>query len=128
MIFNKNDYIGKMESLLGDTTKFVALGSVANHDNTSKLEAKLQRRLLKLKKDGIISSSTYETVRPVGSTRPRMYGLPKVHKTDLPLRPILSMTGSAQHKLAKWLNNIIEPVRLYYSSNCVRDSFTFAEH
>ena len=43
-----------------------------------------------------------------------MYGLPKTHKKNVSLRPILSMTGSAVLSL--------------YSSNCipVRDSFTFA--
>ena len=43
-------------------------------------------------------------VRPSGSVRPRMYGLPKIHKAEpIPLRPILSLAGSAQHELARWL-------------------------
>jgi len=36
----------------------------------------------------------------LGSQRPRLYGLPKTHKKDVPLRPKLSMIGSAQHELA----------------------------
>ena len=56
-----------------------------------------------------------------------MYGLPKTHKDNVPLRPILSMCGSAQHNLAKWLNTVIEPVRSLYTHHCVRDSFTFVE-
>lgn len=56
-----------------------------------------------------------------------MYGLPKVHKNNVPVRPILSMTGSAQHKLAKWLNTVLEPVRLLYSKHCLRDSFSFVQ-
>ena len=43
----------------------------------------------------------YKFIRPTGSQRPRMYALTKTHKKDVPLRPILSMTGSAQHQLAK---------------------------
>ena len=34
--------------------------------------------------------------------------------------------GSSQHKLAKWLAEILVPVLKLYSSNCVKDSFTFA--
>ena len=56
-----------------------------------------------------------------------MYGLPKTHKKVVPLRPILSMTGSAQHQLAEYLSSLLEPVLTLYSSNCIRDSFTFAD-
>ena len=56
-----------------------------------------------------------------------MYGLPKIHKKDVPLRPILSMTGSAQHQLAKWLTSLLQPVLQNLSSNCLSDSFTFVK-
>ena len=64
-------------------------------------------------------------IPPSGSLRPRMYGLPKTHKKDVPLRPILSMTKSAQHHLAKWLTSILNPVLQQFSVNCVPDSFIF---
>eukprot|EP00794_Sanderia_malayensis_P010369 gene10369-11449_t len=67
-----------------------------------------------------------EKIRPGGSQRPRMYGLPKTHKPNIPLRPILSMVGSAQHQLAKWLSELLEPGLNLYSDNCTSDSFTFA--
>ena len=56
-----------------------------------------------------------------------MYGLPKIHKQDVPLRPILSMTGSALHQLAQWLTSFIDPVLSLYSIHCISDSFTFAD-
>ena len=56
-----------------------------------------------------------------------MYGLPKIHKQDVPLRLILSMTGSAQHRLAQWLTSVIDPVLSLYSTHCISDSFTFAD-
>ena len=68
----------------------------------------------------------YKRIRPTGSQRPRMYGLPKIHKQGAPLRPILSMVGSAQHELAKWLSEVLKPVLDEYSPHCIRDSFTFA--
>lgn len=45
----------------------------------------------------------------------------------MPLRPILSMVNSAQHELAKWLTVIIQPVLDFYSTYCLKDSFSFAE-
>ena len=55
-----------------------------------------------------------------------MNGLPKIHKQDVPMRPILSMTGSAQHLLVQWLTSVIDSVLLLYSIHCISDSFTFA--
>ena len=95
VIMNKTDYIFKMESILHDEFKFKALGPVHSNDNTAKLESQLQRRLLKLHKDDLLPPGVYEAIRPTGSLRPRMYGLPKTHKEDIPLRPILSMVGSS---------------------------------
>ena len=46
-------------------------------------------------------------------------------KERVPLRPILSMIGSAQHQLAKYLSFVLQPVLEQYSGNCVKDSFTF---
>ena len=127
VVLQKANYIRKMELILQDNTKFKFIGPVKHHDNTAKLESKIQRRLLQLKKDELLPPSIYESIRPSGSQRPRMYGLPKTHKKDVPLRPILSMTGSAQHSLAKWPSTIFNPVIKLYSSNCIQDSFTFAK-
>ena len=126
VILNKADYINKMNALLSDTSKFEMLGPVSTHDKTSKNEQTLQKYLLKLVKNGSLSHEVYNKIRPTGSQRPRMYGLPKIHKQNTPLRPILSMIGSAQHELAKWLSEVLKPVTDHYSTFCVRDSFTFA--
>ena len=91
------------------------------HDNTAKNEQKLQKRLLDLANQNILARDVYDRVRPTGSQRPRMYGLPKTHKEDIPLRPILSMIGSSQHELAKWLAEILAPVLKLYSSYSVKD-------
>ena len=54
----------------------------------------------------------YEKLRPVGSQPARLYGLAKVHKQDTPVRPVLSIPGSAYHnvatQVAKWLSFVPE--------------------
>ena len=127
VILNKTDYVKKMNSILEDETKFLTLGPSSKMDNASKIESRIQRRLLQLHKEDLLPANLYDLIRPTGSQRPRMYGLPKTHKKDVPLRPILSMTGSAQHQLAKYLSSLLEPALTLYSSNCIRDSFTFAD-
>ena len=56
-----------------------------------------------------------------------MYGLPKTHKEGVPLRPILSMIGSSQHKVAQWLKGVLQPVLDKYSKFCVKDSYSFVQ-
>ena len=128
VLLDKQDYVAKMMSILNDSTKFERIGGCAEHDNTGKRERALQAFLLRLKKDNQITQEVYNRIRPTGSIRPRLYGLPKVHKPHpVPLRPILSMAGSAQHEIARWLNEILKPVLEKYSKRVVKDSFTFCE-
>lgn len=46
VILNKADYISKMDSILHDPTKFQTFGPTSTFDNTSKVEGRIQRRLL----------------------------------------------------------------------------------
>ena len=38
---------------------------------------------------------------------------------------VISMIGSSQHEIAKWLAEILAPVIKLYSSHCVQDSSTY---
>ena len=117
----------KMNSILDDASKFENLGSVEENDNTLTIEKRIQRRLLELLNGNIIQQAVYNDIRPLGSQTPRMYGLPKTHKTDIPFRPILSVVGSSQHELAIFLSVTLQPVLELYSSFCIQDSFSLAE-
>ena len=47
---------------------------------------------------------------PVGAVAPNFYRLPKIHKTDIPLIPIVSNSGSINYKKAKELSRILGPL------------------
>ena len=127
VLLDKDDYNLKMEKILSDTTKFTKIGPCSINDNTAKIESRIQRRLLELYKDDILPRSLYDFIRPTGSQRPRMYGLPKTHKVGIPVRPILSMINSAQHNLSHYLTTVLEPVLEIFATNNIKDSFTFAQ-
>ena len=128
VILDREDYVAKMLTILNQEDKFVRLGDVVDNDNTLQQERALQAFLLRRSKDGDISKDIYERIRPVGTSRPRMYGIPKVHKTGVPLRPILSMTNAPQHELAKWLAELLRPVVNKYSEHTVKDAFEFCQN
>ena len=46
----------------------------------------------------------------MGSQPARLYGLAKVHKKDIPMRPVLSMPGSTYHGVAQVVSNWLSVV------------------
>ena len=46
----------------------------------------------------------------MGCTSPKFYGLPKIHKTNIPFRPIVSSRGSVTYGVAKVLAKILKPL------------------
>ena len=125
VVLNRGDYVSKMDAILEDANKFLKIGDLT-FDDTQKLENKLQKHFLELFRRKFILKEVYEFIHPVSLQRPRMYGLPKIHKPGIPLCPILSMCHSAQHSLAKWLVEVLNPVLEFHSEYCVKDSFTFS--
>ena len=97
-------------------------------DRTVQVQRALQAFLLRAQRQEHIRKEIYERVRPCGSTRPRLYGVAKVHKKDIPLRPILSMINTPQQELAKWLTDIFKPVLNKYSTYALKDTFELCEH
>ncbi|CAF2455742.1 unnamed protein product [Rotaria sp. Silwood2] len=110
-----------METILNDTKTFTQLDS----DPTIQKEEKLQRKLLKLKNSGFITETEYYFARPVGSQPGNAYGLPKIHKKDIPLRPIISTCNTFCYKLSKLLAKKLKHLRA--SSSIVTDTFKFVD-
>ena len=127
VLLDHTQYVSKMLEVLSDRCKFKSLGPVSDFDFTASIELAFQRRLSRLLKNKSIPLTVYNEIRPTGSQRPRLYGLPKTHKPNCPLRPILSMIGSPQHKLAKYLISLLTPVSDRFSKYTVKDSFGFVE-
>ena len=59
-----------------------------------------------------INDKLYRTLLPVRPVIPRFYGVPKIHKPDIPIRPIISTVSSATQKLEKYLAFISRSITL----------------
>ena len=79
-----------------------------------------------LKKDQKLPSRVYNTLRYSSGSIPSVYGLPKVHKPGVPLRPFISFCTSPTYNLSKHLVLLLSPLLGNTSSN-VRNSFEFVE-
>ena len=83
---DKSDYIKKMKELLEDTITYRLL----KMDPTNKQRSKLINILRRIKTESGIEDTTYRKMHPTGVSSPKLYGLPKTHKKNNPLRPIVS--------------------------------------
>ncbi len=93
-------------------------------DPTKKFERETHQKLLDLMKKGELDKELYKKLNPTNSCLSCMYGLPKIHKDNVLLRPIISTIGSATYDLAKYLAKIISPLVGQTSSN-VKNSAHF---
>ena len=125
---NQNEYIEKMITILSQTDKFQRIGDTQTHDHMTLQERVLQKFLLRATNKGHLLREVCDEIRPTGSTRPRMYGVPKVHKEGNPFRPILSMVKAPQHQMAKWLTTVLKPVVQKYFQHVIKDTFQFCEN
>ena len=76
--------------------------------------------------NGNISYKFYRQLYPTSEEPPKFYGLPKVHKPDLPLRPIVSGIGSVSEGCAKHLSNVLNCVK-GKNPHSIRNSQDFAQ-
>ena len=65
----------------------------------------------------------YNQLLPTGNSNPltRFYGLPKIHKANCPMCPIVSACGTSTYNLAKYLTKILK-VYVEHTSSFVKDS------
>ena len=101
VVMDKDEYIKKSEELLHQPTY-----KELTTDPTTKLIGLLKT----IKAEGGIDNTTYKRLYPTGARSPKYYGPPKIHKTGVPLRPIISSRGSATYETAKELAKILKPL------------------
>ena len=105
VIMDRQDYINKANQLLNQNT----YRSIAK-DPTSSIKNKLINILKRVKNQTGLDSNTYKSMYPTGCVPPKFYGLPKIHKLDTPLRPIVSSCGSVTYGVPEELAKILKPL------------------
>ena len=112
-----------MESILIDETKFKL--DDCQKDRSDLVLNRLKSIMQNLKSHDVVNNDLYDSLVPKGAPPARLYGLPKIHKSDVPLRPILSMTGTPSHRVANWLAILLRPIKEDICHFCLDDTFEF---
>lgn len=108
VLLNRTDYNEKMHAIVDDQTKFSTISNATPFLLTLRLEDKINRFLSKLKNIGTITEELYRQLYVSGSSPGILYGLAKIHKANIPLRPILAAYKTTVYKLGKFLVPLIE--------------------
>ena len=74
------------------------------------LQLRMNSLLLTLMKNEELSQNLYQCLRRSDAINSQIYGLPKVHKPDVPSRPIVSFYASPTYHLSKHLCHILSPL------------------
>ena len=72
---------------------------------TPRLEAKT-KKMISQNLGGKVPDKIISAIRPNSSRTAELYGLPKSHKKDIPLRPIVSACGDPLDKLSWFLEKL----------------------
>ena len=105
VIMDRQEYISKANNLLSQNT----YRSIVWYP-TNTIKNNLINILKRVKSQTVLNNQTYKAMYPTGCVPPKFYGLPKIHKPDTPLRPIVSICGSVTYGVAKELAKILKPL------------------
>ena len=83
VVMDKTDYYDKMDTLVNDKQTYEEL----KRDPTPSLQRKLNSKLLDLKKTDVIDIQRYNRLKCRVPQPPKLYGLPKLHKPNIPIDP-----------------------------------------
>ena len=123
---DKAEYITKCEALLQDNS--VLPTSLQRHISSYQKKKNSLEFCKTTRINSFTSETEYTLLRPHGSNSlaARFYGLPKVHKSNMPMYSIVSVYGAATYNTTKFITKILQN---YYgkSSTCVKDSTDFTQ-
>lgn len=106
----KKEYDDKMRIILSDPSMY----KILKRDPTTTLQKKNNAFVESLYEKKLITVKEKLQIKTNTATAPRIYGLPKVHKPDTPLRPICAAINSPSYELCRFIINILK--------NLTRDS------
>ena len=97
---------------LQDNLNCLQLTKIENSFNslTLKVEKDIKNPIPKATEQELLIAKNYSKLRTTEAQPARLYGLAKVHKNEIPLRPVLLIPGSSYHKLNKFLNQFLKTV------------------
>ena len=123
VVMDRTEYIRLLsEASIADTSKFIPISN--ERPNITILYYRKKNILSRVVRR-ILPKQVADKVCSKGSRLAHLYGLPKTHKPQLAMRPILSAQGRYNYALAKWLDDKLKPLSLRQSVHDLRHLLLF---
>ena len=106
VIMDRPDYDQKINALLNDNDIYSKL--VTKRNPLNNITKDVNDFVYQLLLDNKIKQDKYYWLHCSKAVIPRFYGLPKIHKVNVPLRPIVSFVNSPTYNISKFLSKIIK--------------------
>lgn len=122
-VMDKTKYIELSNKLLSDEEHYLAL----RRDPSSSYQQRINTLITNLKKEKKISKELAHKLMYYKGTASKFYGLPKIHKEELSLRPIIASINCPNYNIAEYIRDVL--TKSYQFSNIfhIKDSFEFSE-
>ncbi|XP_041981008.1 uncharacterized protein LOC121734461 [Aricia agestis] len=121
VVMSTEEYVQKIRSLLSDTNVYKQV----SYNPTASVTRRI-RTLIHENKD-VFTEDEYNFLhKPKPVQPPKLYGLPKIHKRNIPLRPIVSKIDSPTYNLAKHVAGVLRPL-VGKTPSFVKDSVHFRD-
>ncbi|XP_070398607.1 uncharacterized protein [Nothobranchius furzeri] len=106
VVMDKEKYKQQMKQMLEDKNTYAIL----KKDPTENIKKNMKKLLKPLHEKGKITEKMYKHWIHTANITPRIYGTPKIHKQNTPLRPIVDSISTPTYNMAKDISRIISPL------------------
>jgi len=104
VVLNRTDYENKVLEMLNDTNTYTRTDT----DDTTYVKKQAHKLFFTLFNHNYISKKQFKHLTEFTAQTPTFYGIPKIHKKDNPLRPIVSQTNAPTSQVSKYLDKLLE--------------------
>lgn len=114
VIMNKEDYTRRVHDFLNENNFIEKSTKFVNEYNKNFKST--------LAEFGPTVCESWRTLVPMNFNIPRLYGLPKIHKDNIPIRPVVSFCGSLAYKTSQFLCKFLTENLNFQSVYSVKNS------
>ena len=107
----ENSYEFKMKKVLSDLKAEPSTRAGDDWDPTEKVCRDAKVIIQRIVERGEMTEAEAKQLRPTESHAPRLSGMPKIHKTDVPMRGVVSTVGSPFAGISRFLVPILRKLQ-----------------
>ena len=108
VILNRENYVAKVKEVLNKDKQLQKVNTEDPLKHTLLLEDRLNRKLKVWQNKGCITEAEYKELYASGTRPGILYGQPKIHKNNIPVRPVLTAIKTPAYKFSRFLIQFIE--------------------